>query len=70
MSTLMDLAAICVVEEQVEAIFYHKRRDWERMHLRWSQDIQEIRRTGCGTTYPEPVSPSIEQIRKDVYRRL
>ena len=25
MSTLMDLAAICVVEEQVEAIFYHKR---------------------------------------------
>ena len=66
----MQFAHVCEIEEQVDAIFYHKRRDWERMHLRWRQDMQEIRRTRRGRAYAQPVFPSIEQIRKEVYRRL
>jgi len=62
---LSILASVSVVEQCVEAIFYHSRRDWQRMHLRWEQDMEEIRRTGCGIPYPEPVLRSIESIRKE-----
>ena len=70
MSTLMDFAAVCELEFYVESMFYHKRRDWQRMHLRWKQHSEAIRRTGYGRGYAEPVAPSIEQIRKEVYRRF
>lgn len=69
----MDLnafARVCVVEQGVESIFYHSRRDYERMHLRWEQDMEEIRRTGRGTWYPEPVLRSIESIRKESFRKF
>jgi pyridoxine 5'-phosphate synthase PdxJ len=70
MSALLFFADVCATEEQVDSIFYHKRRDWERRHLRWKQDMEKIRRTGRRRAYAEPVAPSIERIRKEVYRRL
>ena len=69
----MDLhafACVCEVEQCVQAIYYHARRDWERMHLRWKQDMEEIRRTGRGTPYSEPVLRSIESIRKESFRKF
>ncbi len=66
----MDFADVCVVEEQVEAIFYHKRRDFQRMHLRWRQNMEAIYRTGYGEPYPEPVCLTIEQIRKEIYQQF
>ena len=66
----MFFAHVCATEEQLAAIFYHRRRGWERMHLRWKQDMEEIRRTRRGRGYAEPVAPSIEQIRKEVYSRF
>jgi len=70
MSGLLFFSDVCATEEQVAAIFYHRRRDWERMHLRWKQDMEEIHRTRRGRAYAQPVAPSIEQIRKEVYKRL
>ena len=70
MSTLMYFTAVCEIESQIEKIQYHKRRDWERMKLRWQQDMEEIRRTGTGIAYPPPVFPSIQSIREQVYKRL
>ena len=70
MSTLMDFAAVCEMEEQVESMFYHKNRDWQRRHLCWKQHSEAIRTTGYGRDYAEPVAPSIEQIRKQVYSRF
>jgi hypothetical protein len=67
MSTLQVFAAICAVEQAVEAIFYHSRRDWERMHLQWKQHTEEIKRSGRGRPYAEPVMRSMEQIRKECY---
>ena len=55
MSSLYDLAAVCELERVVDAIYYHTRRDWERMHLRWQHDMEEVRRTGVGPVYPEPI---------------
>ena len=66
----MFFSDVCATEEQVAAIFYHRRRDWERRHLRWRQYMQEIRRTQRGRAYAPPVFPSIEQIRKEVYSRF
>jgi len=70
MSGLLFFADVCATEDSVDAIFYHKRRGWERMHLRWKQDMEEICRTGRGRAYAPPVFPSIEQIRKEVYSRV
>ena len=70
MSALMFFAHVCEIEQQVDAIYYHRRRDWERRHLRWRQDMEKIRRTGRRRAYAKPVAPSIEQIRKEVYRRF
>ena len=70
MSDLQFFAAVCGVEEVVEAIFYHARRDWQRMHLRWRHDMEELRRTGYGQKYAEPVMRSIEDIRKECYRNF
>ena len=65
----MDLlASVSVLEQQVNIIFYHARRDWERMHLRWRQDMEEYARTGRGYIYAEPRLRSIENIRKECYR--
>lgn len=69
----MDLhgfAAVCDVEQAVEAIYYHSRRDWERMHLRWAHHMEDIRRTGNGIPYAEPVVRSIESIRKECYKGM
>ena len=68
--SLLDFAVICELEDCVEAIFYHKRRDWERRHLRWRQDLEEFRRAGHGRAYSEPGFPSIRAIRKQVYSRV
>jgi len=70
MSGLLFFSDVCATEEQVAAIYYHRRRDWERMHLRWRQDMEEIRRTGRQRGYAEPVKPDIEKIRKEVYSRF
>jgi len=70
MSALQVFAAVCGVEQAVETIFYHTKRDWERMHLRWQQDVEEIRRTGRGREYAEPVLRSLESIRKECYRNF
>ena len=69
-SLLMDFAAVCVIEQSVEAIFYHKRRDWQRMRLQWEQHMEQIQRTGRGCIYAKPIFPSIEAIRKQAYRHL
>ena len=66
----MFFAHVCEIEQQVDAIYYHRRRDWERRHLRWRQDMEKIRRTGRRRAYAEPVLLSIEQIRKEVYSRF
>ena len=70
MSDLQVFAAVCGVEQVVESIFYHARRDWERMHLRWKHDMEEVRRSGRGQEYAEPVMRSIESIRKECYRNF
>lgn len=66
----MFFADVCATEDSVDAIFYHRRRDWERRHLRWKQDMEQICRTGRGRGYAQPVAPSIEEIRKEVYSRF
>jgi len=68
MSDLQMFVAVCAVEKCVEAIFYHARRDWQRMHLRWRLDMEEVNRTGVGPVYAEPVMRSIESIRKECYK--
>ena len=70
MSVLLQFAYLCSIEESIQSIFYHKRRDWQRMHLQWAQHMEEIAKTGRGRPYPEPVFPSIQAIRKQVYTRL
>ena len=70
MSTLEVLACVCAVERVVESIFYHTRRDWQRMHLRWQHDMEEVSRTGIGTVYSEPVLRSIDSIRKECYKNM
>ena len=70
MSDLQVFAAVCGVEEAVEAIFYHSRRDWERMHLRWKHDMEQVHRTGFGAVYAEPVMRSIESIRQECYKSM
>ncbi len=70
MSALDVLAAVCEVEMAVESIFYHTRRDWQRMHLRWQHDMEEVHRTGNGRVYSEPVLRSIDSIRKECYKNL
>ena len=66
----MYFAAVCEIESQIEKIQYHKRRDWERMHLRWKQDMENIHRFGMGISYAPPVFPSIQAIRKQVYKQV
>ena len=70
MSSLLDLAKVCEVEQIVESIFYHARRDWENMHLRWAHDMEEIKRTGNGIPYAEPIMRSVEAIRKECYKNM
>lgn len=70
MSDLHVFAAVCVAEQGVESIFYHARRDWQRMHLRWQQDMEEVCRTGRGQKYAEPVMRSMKDVRKECYRNF
>ena len=67
---MMHLAAVCEMEKKIQILFYHRRRDFERAHLRWKQEMEEILRTGSGEPYAEPLFPDINQIRKAVYKRV
>ncbi len=70
MSALNVLVSVCEIERAVESIFYHTRRDWQRMHLRWQHDMEQLHRTGVGSVYSEPVLRSVDSIRKECYKNL
>ncbi len=68
LKTLKDL--IQQEEEHVESIFYHSRRDWERQHLTWRQNVEEDRRTKQYREYEEPVMRTKETIREACYVKV
>ena len=68
LKTLRDL--VQAEDERVEKIFYHTRRDWERQHLTWKQEVEESRRLKQYREFKEPVMRSKEDIREACYVKV
>lgn len=65
---LSDLVA--KEDEHVDSIHYHTRRDFERQHLRWAQDMEEFKRSGTGHKYAEPKLKTREDIEEKCYIKV